>query len=39
MLRLGIIGCGRVTTMFHLQAIKSAGNINQRGKVSVWSIP
>ncbi len=28
MLRLGIIGCGRVTTMFHLQAIKSAGNIN-----------
>jgi len=27
MLRLGIIGCGRVTTMFHLKAIKAAGNI------------
>jgi len=25
MLRLGIIGCGRVTTMFHLKAIKASG--------------
>lgn len=27
MLRLGIIGCGRVTTMFHTRAIKSVKNI------------
>jgi predicted dehydrogenase len=25
MLRLGIIGCGRVTTMFHLNAVKDSG--------------
>ena len=25
MLRLGIIGCGRVTTMFHLKAIEASG--------------
>src|SRR5512136_1077205 len=25
MLRLGIIGCGRVTTMFHLKAIEGSG--------------
>ncbi len=28
MLRLGIIGCGRVTTMFHLNAIKASGVVD-----------
>jgi predicted dehydrogenase len=28
MLRLGIIGCGRVTTMFHLKAIEASGVID-----------
>lgn len=28
MLRLGIVGCGRVTTMFHLRAIKEAGELS-----------
>ena len=27
MLRLGIIGCGRVTKMFHLNAIEDASNV------------
>ena len=27
MLRLGVIGCGRVTTMFHLRAIRDVGEI------------
>lgn len=28
MLRLGIIGCGRVTTMFHLNAVKASGVVD-----------
>jgi predicted dehydrogenase len=28
MLRLGIIGCGRVTTMFHLKAIEASGVVD-----------
>ncbi|MGB9623004.1 MAG: Gfo/Idh/MocA family protein, partial [Candidatus Bathyarchaeia archaeon] len=28
MLRLGIVGCGRVTTMFHLRAIKETGGLS-----------
>ena len=28
MLRLGIVGCGRVTTMFHLRAIKETGDLS-----------
>jgi predicted dehydrogenase len=31
MLRLGIIGCGRVTTMFHLNAIKASGVVDLVG--------
>ena len=27
MLRLGIIGCGRVTTMFHLKAVKEVPDV------------
>lgn len=30
MLDLGIIGCGKVTTMFHLKAIKKIGNLSVR---------